>query len=304
MKIYSIDRIHHFQGHKGGIYTLCHGLEHGSLLSAGSDGMICKWNPQLGQNGVPIAQTGERIFSLFTFPNKKVIFAGTMQGDVFQLNLQNEQIVRRFKFHQSSIYRFAEWNGLLIAAAGDGILSIWNPENGDILNHLKISHQKLRSLSLDPENNTLYTGDSLGNLWILKLPDLILIKKIACHHDKTVFSLEYLINDKLLISGGLDSHIKVSDNKINVLQDLQAHWFCINDICDLKGTDFLATASRDKTIRIWDKRDWSLAKEISNTKFAAHLHSVNSLLWKEEESILYSAGDDGNIFAWKLEIVN
>ncbi len=301
MQIHTIQQIHYLQGHKGGIYTLCHGFEDNSFLSAGSDGLICKWNPDQNQNGVIIAQTGERLFSLLAFPAQKVIFAGTMQGDLFHLNFKNEQMVKRFKFHQPSIYRLAEWKDLLIVAAGDGIISIWNPENGDIINHLKITHQKLRSLDIDTENDILYTGDANGNLWILKLPEITLIDKIQNLHDKTIFSIKYLQTEKLLVTGGLDAHIKICDGKGKIHQDIQAHWFCVNDICDLTGTPFMATASRDKTIRIWDKRDWSLVKEISSPKFATHLHSVNSLLWKEEELILYSAGDDGNIFGWKFE---
>jgi len=224
MQINSIHQIHHLQGHKGAIYTLAHGIEVGTFLSAGSDGLICKWNPVQNQNGLIIAQTGERIFSLLAFPERKVIFAGTMQGDLFHLNFQNEQIVKRFKFHQPSIYRLAEWNDLLIVAAGDGIISNWNPENGDIINHLKISHQKLRSLAINKEADILYVGDANGNLWIHKLPDLKLVDKIENLHDKTIFSLEYLENEKLLISGGLDAHLKICDYQGKIRHRLFQQW--------------------------------------------------------------------------------
>lgn len=304
MIIHEIHLFQHFQGHKGGIYSLCHGLEHGSVLSAGSDGAICKWNHAHGNNGVVIAQTGERIFSLLSFYKEKVIVAGTMQGDLFHVSLLQEHIVRRFRFHQPSIYRMAEWNGQLIVAAGDGIVSIWNIEHGDIQNHLKISYQRLRSLTIDKESSKLFAGDSAGNLWILSLPELQLLHKIENLHEKTIFSLEYLVKENLIISGGIDAHIKICDVSGKVKEDIKAHWFCVNDICDLSGTHFISTASRDKSIRIWDKRDWSLVKEISSPKFAAHQYSVNSLLWKKEEHLLYSAGDDGNIFAWKFEINN
>jgi WD40 repeat protein len=304
MQIHSIQKIHHLQGHRGAVYTLCNGIDEGSMLSSGSDGMICKWIPDTSHTGVTIAQTGERVFSLYSFPDKKIIFAGTMQGDLFYLKFQNEKVAKRFTFHAGSVYRLNKWNGQLVAAGGDGILSTWNVDHGDILHHLKISHQKLRSLDIDATGNTLYTGDANGNLWILQLPELTLIEKIERLHNKTIFSLKFLASENHLTSGGLDAHLKISDKKGSLLQDLQAHWFCINDICELTHTSYIATASRDKSIRIWDKRDWSLVKEISSPKFAAHLHSVNSLLWNEQKTILYSAGDDGNIFGWKLEIGN
>lgn len=304
MRIEEIHFLNSYKGHKGAVYQLCAGIEKGSFLSAGSDGLICQWNPAQSNNGLVIAQTGERIFSLLALPDQKMIFAGSMQGDLFLLNILNEPQVKRFRFHQASIYSIKPWNQSIITAGGDGILAIWNPENGSIRYHLKISHQKLRSLAIDAEQDILFAGDGNGHIWKLKLPDLELIQKLENIHSKTVFSLAYLSHEHLLISGGLDAHIKVTDNNNAILHDLNAHWYCVNDLCPLSGTNFIATASRDKTIRIWDKTDWSLAKEISSPKFAAHIHSVNSLLWNKTERILYSAGDDGAIFAWKIEITN
>lgn len=302
MQINFIKQIHHLQGHQGAVYTLCNGFDKGSILSAGSDGLICKWSPGGSHHGISIAQTGERIFSLYSFPERKILFAGSMQGDLFHLNFQKETVVKRFKFHDSSVYRLAEWNSQLIAAGGDGILSIWNVDQGSIIHHLMISHQKLRSLDIDGPAKKLYTGDSNGTLWILELPNLTLIDKIEKLHDKTIFSLKFLANENQLTSGGLDAHLKICNRNGHLQHDLKAHWFCINDICDLTSTPFIATASRDKSIRIWDKRTWSLVKEISSVNFTTHLHSVNCLLWNEDETTLYSGGDDGNIFGWKLEV--
>jgi WD40 repeat protein len=302
MQIHSIERLHQLQGHKGAVYTLCDGIDPETILSGGSDGFICKWEPNQNKNGIVIADVGTQVFSLYSFPEKKIVFAGTMQGDLYHFNFQDESLVRRFKFHQQSIYRFAEWNEMLIVAAGDGIVSIWNPDTAEMIHHLKISHQKLRSLAIDPENDKLFTGDANGNLWILKLPGLELIEKLESVHDKTIFSMKYLDAEKLLLTGGLDAHLKILNDTANIIQDIKAHWFSVNDICNLRGTNFIATASRDKSIRIWDKSDRSLVKEISSPKFAAHLHSVNSLLWNSNKSVLYSASDDGNIFGWGIRM--
>ncbi len=299
-----VHQLYQLKGHKSAIYSLTAGLRQGGLLSAGSDGLIVKWSPDKSDQGEIMGSTGERIFNLISFPEAGIIFCGTMSGDLFQLKYHAENQVKRFRFHQGSIYRMEKWDQLMVVAAGDGIISLWNYESAAIENHLKISHSKLRSLSIDSRNSVLYTGDSEGHIWKLRLPGLELVNKTLSRHQKTVFSLKYIDESNLLISGGLDAHLQISDQQDRLLQDIKAHWFCINDICDLTGTNYLATASRDKSIRIWDKRDWSLAKEISTAKFAAHRHSVNSLLWNMNDQILFSAGDDGHIFGWKLEMNN
>jgi WD40 repeat protein len=297
-----VRQLYQFRGHKGAIYSLTEGLESGTILSAGSDGCIVKWYPGRNEDGEIIARMDDRIFSIISLRTPQMIFAGTMSGDLYQLQVGALKLVKRFRFHMSSIFRMGVWNDLLIVIGGDGIVSLWNPINGEVVHHLQISNSKLRSLCIDIPSSKLITGDANGNVWILKLPGLQLIDKIMKRHETTVFSLAFLQNTQVLISGGLDAHLKITNETNELISDLNAHWFCINDICDLTGTNYIATASRDKSIRIWDKRDWSLAKEIASTKFVAHSHSVNCLLWNQDEKILYSAGDDGVILAWKIEI--
>lgn len=293
--------IRHLKGHMGSIYTLAHDCEEACILSAGSDGFICRWMPLQHDLGHAIAQTGERIFCLHMFNDSKQLFAGTMNGALIQIAFQEQIIVRKFQFHDSSIYRLGFWNEHLLSVAGDGILALWNPADASILNNMKICPSKLRSLAVDSQNHRVFTGDAQGNIWIVDLPDLKLVDCIAAVHDKTVFSLNFLSKNGYLLSGGMDARLKVILNN-QVKEEIKAHWFSINDICELTGTRFVATASRDKSIRLWSQDDLRLVKEISYPKFAAHLHSVNCLLWNQKQQVLYSAGDDGIVIAWKLEI--
>jgi WD40 repeat protein len=297
----SVKALDQYKGHFGGIYSIIQGSENDSILSAGSDGLVCKWNIKTGNQGTVVAQTGERIFCLYLFKNENILFAGTMQGDLFQIQLNAPHTVRRLRFHQSTLYRMSSLDHTLIVVSALGIVSLWDAATATIINHLKISNGKLRSLAVDPFRKFIYIGDSDGRLYTLQFPSLELIDKKDKLHEKTVFSLHYLPKEQLLITGGMDAHLKIINEKGNLQNDIKAHWYSINDICELETTPLIATASRDKSIRIWNKNDWSLVKEISTPKFAAHRHSANSLYWYADESILFSAGDDSTIFSWKLE---
>ncbi len=296
-----IELISTFKGHLSAVYTLCPGENH-SLFSAGSDGLICQWNTDDSDQGLSVARMDDRVFSLLYTASNKTLYAGTMSGDLFSLHLGRSREVRRFRFHSKSIYRLGLWNEILISVGGDGILSLWNGANGQWLTHLQLSNSKLRSLALDIKHDLVYTGDGNGKLFSLKLPNLSLIHQIPEHHDKTIFSLMYVQEEEQLISGGIDARLKCIDHQFNVVKELKSHWFAVNDICELTGTDYFATASRDKTIRIWTKRNLDLVKEISRPKFAAHSHSVNSLCWMESKQTLFSAGDDGMIYGWKINL--
>ena len=282
------------------MYAICQGLKPNDLLSGGSDGLITHWQIGKEKDGVSIARMEDKIFCLLLDAKGQTLYVGTMSGDLFSIRLDGSAFVRRFRFHTKSIYRLALWNDFLISISGDGIISLWNTTDGQWVHHLHLSPAKLRSLTVDEVNNMVYVGDSNGNLYQLKLPEFKLIEKKIAAHDKTVFSMACLQNPELVISGGIDARLKTWDKKLNNKIEHKAHWFAINDIIFLEGTDFIATASRDKSIRIWQKQKLDLVKEISRPKFAAHSHSVNSLCWFKESQILFSAGDDGMIYGWHI----
>lgn len=81
---------------------------------------------------------------------------------------------------------------------------------------------------------------------------------------------------------------------------IKAHLFTVNKICDLEPLPLLASASRDRSIRFWDRNNLELVKDISRGKPNSHTHSVNDLCWISEENILLSASDDRLVKAWRI----
>jgi WD40 repeat protein len=78
--------------------------------------------------------------------------------------------------------------------------------------------------------------------------------------------------------------------------ELPAHNYAIYSIVFVNG--ICATASRDKTIKIWDAQTMDCLQRI-DAKANGHSHSINKLLCIQD--CIVSCSDDKKIIVWKTE---
>ncbi len=62
-----------------------------------------------------------------------------------------------------------------------------------------------------------------------------------------------------------------------------------------------ATASRDKTLKVWETEGFQLLKVLEGRRDGGHSHSVNRLLWTNFNNWLVSCSDDRSIILWETD---
>ena len=85
-----------------------------------------------------------------------------------------------------------------------------------------------------------------------------------------------------------------------LIKSLPAHNFAIYSIDFSKDERYFATASRDKTIKIWDADELEFLLRLDREKNAGHAFSVNKVLWSRKENLLLSCSDDKSIKLWSV----
>ena len=109
--------------------------------------------------------------------------------------------------------------------------------------------------------------------------------------------LVFKTNQNILYSGGKDALLKVFNLSLNHTNKIiPAHNYAIYDIIQLNKSIILS-CSRDKTIKVWDKKNMSIISRLDHNS-NGHKHSVNNII-KYKNDMFFSCSDDGTIILWK-----
>jgi WD40 repeat protein len=281
----NIQKITTLTGHNGAIYALASSRDGRRIFSAGGDGWVVEWSLERPDLGKLVAQVETAVFSLLFFEEKNLLLAGDQNGGLRVIPIDAPENQRHILHHKKGIFDLQLIDNQLVTVGGDGCLTRWNLGN------------------FTPESTIQLSPKSLRNFVFLeKYREIAAAASDA--HDPAVFSLIYLKEKNELVSGGRDAILRFWDlekSPILLKKDIPAHLFTVNHAVLFGKKDaFFATASRDKTIKIWDSETSELKKVIDTLRNGGHIRSVNRLLVLPDQ-LLLSAGDDRQIIVWKIE---
>lgn len=299
-----IERTHTCTGHRASVYALAPGRDNRHFLSAGGDGWVVEWNLDNPETGLLVASTDSNIFSLCRLPDAQLA-AGNMNGGLHWINLREPEKARLVQSHKKGIFDLRVIGNRLFSAGGDGVLTVWNIGSQYPEMSIQLSAAALRCIAYTPERDELAVGSSDNRIIFLNASSLAVTGGIRDAHTNSVFSLAYAPDGKTLLSGSRDAflHIHSLSDAGNWMRDprspdLAAHLFTINHIVFSPDASLFATASRDKTIKLWDFQTGVLLKVTDVIRYGGHVNSVNRLLWTEDA--LLSASDDRTVSIWKV----
>lgn len=287
-------------GHKGPLYALIK-LSANEFLSAGSDGLLVLWNLNKEIQGRAIARIPAPVFCLEYLYEDKLILAGSMNGHMYIIDPETHTCSRNIDLQSGSIFSIKASGDRIFTATQNGVLFTLN-KNFQIIDKLKLAEASLRCLQIVENESVLYCGSSDKNIYRLN-STLLKVGEIISTARHSVFSLAYDYTRSSLISGSRDAQLYIHriDQGTRVTNQIAAHLNTINEILLREEKDLMFTASRDKSIKVWQLSSTTLLKVIDQ-KFDAHKNSVNKLLFFPERDLLISASDDSAIMAWQINI--
>jgi WD40 repeat protein len=297
-----IHKLAQLTGHNAAVFALSPGSDSNHFISGAGDGWIVRWHLDSPDTGQLIARVDNQVFSLLHIPEKGLLIAGTMNGGLHWINLTHPEQTLNIAHHQRGVFDLLLLGDYVISAGGEGKLTRWSVASKRAVESIQLSNRSLRSLAFSGSRNEIAVGASDGQIYLLDADTLELRYAVPKAHEPAVFCVRYSPDEQRLYSGGRDAHLRVwnPESPDAYITAIPAHRFTINSVCFHPRGHLFATASRDKTIKIWETASNTLVKVLDTIRFACHINSVNNLLWLPSSELLVSASDDRSIILWEI----
>ena len=288
-----------FLGHNDSLYCL-ESLDDYQFLSAGSDGMVVRWDLRSPDEGEVIIKIQGSIYAMAYDRESGLLYVGENHEGIHQIDLTAKKEIRSVRLDRSQIFDLEVFDGRVWAAMESGEL-IRLSEKLEVLDSRKFASQRARSI--DFYGSELAVGYSDHTTRIINAETFEVSRELKAHKN-SVFTSRYHPSGKYLITGGRDASLKVWDTNVDYVlrESIAAHLYTIHHLTFSKDGKYFVTCSMDKSIKLWNAYNFKLLKVIDKHRHAGHGNSVNKLLWMKYEDLLVSCSDDRTISVWEINM--
>lgn len=294
-----VKKLNALTGHRDCVYTIEPTHNADQFFSAAGDGMVVLWDLKKPDEGELIARLNNSIYALHLLNNETLVVGHNYDG-IHLLDWQQKKEVASLRLTSAAIFDIKSIGNELWIATGDGGVTVVDLFSLTVKTKIHASEKSARVIAVNSATGEVAVGYSDNFIRVFDAHHYKLKNEWEAHTN-SVFALTFLPNGHLL-SGSRDARLKLWRQGVwNLETEVVAHLFAINDIAHHPQWAFFATASMDKSIKIWDASTLQLLKVIDKARHAGHGTSVNKLWWSPYQQLLVSASDDRSISVWEIE---
>jgi len=243
------------------------------------------------------------IKSLSFSPNGKYIVTGGADTYVIIWSTQTGELVRKLYSYMRSIDSFTfSSNGDYLATISNK-LTVFNPNNGEVVFKAKEDGELVVSLAFSPDSNLFATGSYEGVVILWSIQKLNLLYKRTNHNDY-VKCITFNNKGEYLASGSLDKTIIIwRTSNMECLFTLADHKQRISSLCFSNLKNYLVSGSYDTDMIVWDIEKGKNIRKLTEHKdivwtIINHPNPKNS---KTKKEIFASASFDKTIRLWEWD---
>ena len=288
-------KILEISGHAGAVYTGA--VDQNFLYSGSADRYVTRWNIENGEQDKFAIKMDQSVYAL-EFISDNILAVGLSSGSFYLFDIVAKKELRHFVQHIKAIFSITSnsiKNQFYVGDA-DGNLSVWNSKTLELLIYIPLDCGKIRDIQINDNGELISVSCQDGTTRIFETVGFNEIVTLNTHNGGSTVSCFDFNYPQQILTGGKDAYLSLWNwETSNLIKNIPAHNYVVYDICFL-DSDFFATASRDKTIKIWDAKTQQVVQRL-DAKLGGHKHSVNKLV-KLNDEMFASFGDDKKIIIW------
>ncbi len=186
-------------------------------------------------------------------------------------------------------------NGKWVASGGgDSTIRLWDVQRGAVHKTLTGHSGTVWAVSFSPDGKTLASGgaDGTARLWDLRTGE-ILHSLLKLDLGFGVYAVAFSPDGQIVALGG-NRIVYLSDPQTGtVKRKLAGHDSVVQSVAFSPDGETVASASRDKTVRMWDVQTGAMRGTLTG-----HRSSVYSVAFAPNRKMLATGGQDDTVRIW------
>jgi len=294
------------EGHNACVWSVAFHPAGQILGTAGEDNTIKLWDLETGRCVQTLEGHQQWVKAIAFSPEGQILASGSFDQTVRLWDIHTKVCLMTLQGHAGVVtsVAFSPQGKQLASGSYDQSVKIWDVDTGKCLDTLEKHTNRIWSVAFHPQGHLIASGgdDHAARVWELQTGQCT---KTFQGHSNAVYGIAHSWQQNLLASGHEDQTIKLWDVNLNAPQSLKVdlqpfrvlhgHSNRIFSVTFSPNGQFLASASADRTIKLWNPHTGQCLKT---------LHGHGSWVWavafSPDSNFLASGSYDRTIKIWDV----
>jgi len=257
IRIWNVDNgktLRVLRGHRRSVHAIAASPDGQLLVSAGNENRLLLWNPATGKQLGSLSGHAYEAYVLAFSPDGRQLASAGRERTILLWDLALRRVIRKLEGHEDTILALAfspdgRW---LLSGGKDGQLKRWNLETGNEFATIPAHRgRQITAISISPNGKWIATagGDDMVRLWVAESEAF---KRSMPDSSGFMSTLLFTPDSRQLIAGGTSWAVRIWDVAGGgVDHELNGHKNDIQTVALHAESRTIASASRDRTIRLW-----------------------------------------------------